>query len=265
MKTNIPPTVLNQILQTRLSAETTVSLLNEKENFYSLKPRHLNAKRVYPFWKVCNVCQTPYMAHTKEQATRSKTCSKKCMGEIIRKVTKARYTTKEKPQPMKECPVCKKMFYPEGQSKNKPRVVCSRQCNGALRGEAWKAHAHKGRASWKEESEQALKERMTGSTNPSWKGGLTYRNRKGQYATQKIKYVRCPIEYIAMARKDGYVMEHRLIVAVQMQRPLTRTEAVHHINHDATDNRLENLMLFRTNAEHKQYEHGKPIIPLWQP
>jgi hypothetical protein len=68
-----------------------------------------------------------------------------------------------------------------------------------------------------------------------------------------------------MARKDGYVMEHRLRVAVEIGRALTRTECVHHVNHDATDNRLENLMLFATNADHKRYEHGQAIEPIWQP
>ena len=66
-----------------------------------------------------------------------------------------------------------------------------------------------------------------------------------------------------MARKDGYVMEHRLNVAIAMGRPLTRLECVHHINHDATDNRLSNLMLFKTNGEHKAFEHGAAISPLW--
>jgi hypothetical protein len=157
------------------------------------------------------------------------------------------------------------MFYPEGRSKNKPRVTCSRECNGYLRGQEWKKHAHKGRANWKPESEKKLKERMTGETNPSWKGGVTYRNRKGLYGKQAIRYVRCPDKYSAMARKDGYVMEHRLKVAKEVGRPLTREESVHHINHNAEDNRLENLMLFKTNGEHKRYEHGADIEPLWQP
>lgn len=101
--------------------------------------------------------------------------------------------------------------------------------------------------------------------NPAWKGGVTYFKRKGKYADQSIKYVRCPAELMSMARKDGYVMEHRLAVALKIGRPLTQAECVHHINHDATDNRVENLMLFATNADHKRYEHGQAIKPLWQP
>lgn len=106
---------------------------------------------------------------------------------------------------------------------------------------------------------------LAGDKNPAWKGGLTYFKRKGKYQDQSIKYVRCPAEMMSMARKDGYVMAHRLVVALEIGRPLTRTECVHHINHNATDNRLENLMLFATNADHKRYEHGQAIKPLWQP
>lgn len=105
---------------------------------------------------------------------------------------------------------------------------------------------------------------LSGEKNPAWKGGATYFKRKGKYSDQSIKYVRCPAHMMPMARKDGYVMEHRLAVALEIGRPLTRTECVHHINHDATDNRLENLMLFRTNADHKRFEHGQAIEPLWQ-
>lgn len=132
-----------------------------------------------------------------------------------------------------------------------------------VRGAELAAHAHKGRAGWTLESEVAFRERMTGAANPAWKGGLTYRKRKGAYADQPIKYVRCPAAMLPMARSDGYVMEHRLVLALDIGRALTRTECVHHINHDATDNRLENLMLFATNAQHKAFEHGAAIVPLW--
>lgn len=66
-----------------------------------------------------------------------------------------------------------------------------------------------------------------------------------------------------MARRDGYVMEHRLVVARILGRPLLRTECVHHHNHAPLDNRPENLALFPNNRAHKLYEaHGEPL-PIW--
>jgi hypothetical protein len=161
----------------------------------------------------------------------------------------------------KICQHCKTIFLTYRKEAQK---YCSRQCNGYYRGKAWAKEGCKGRAAWTEMSHATYKTKMTGDKNPAWKGGLTYFKRKGKYANQSIKYVRCPTEMLSMARKDGYVMEHRLLVANQIGRPLTRTECVHHVNHDATDNRIENLMLFATNADHKRYEHGQAIKPLWQ-
>jgi len=78
---------------------------------------------------------------------------------------------------------------------------------------------------------------------------VTYFRKHGNY--KPVKYVRCPTEFLVMARKDGYVMEHRLIMANAVGRPLTRTEVVHHRNHNPQDNRLENLELFPNNQAHK--------------
>jgi hypothetical protein len=67
-----------------------------------------------------------------------------------------------------------------------------------------------------------------------------------------------------MSRSNGYVPEHRLRVAQALGRPLTRIETVHHENHDHTDNRIENLSLFKNNRDHKLYEaHGFPE-PIWR-
>ncbi len=50
--------------------------------------------------------------------------------------------------------------------------------------------------------------------------------------------------------KAGYVAEHRLVMEKIIGRPLTRKEAVHHLNHDRLDNRPENLHLCTSNGSH---------------
>lgn len=94
-----------------------------------------------------------------------------------------------------------------------------------------------------------------GSANPAWKGGATYKRPKGNYIGPR--YVRCPLEFLAMARMDGYIMEHRLVMAQRLGRCLLRTEVVNHINHDPRDNRPENLELYPSNGDHKRGEAGR--------
>jgi len=184
--TKIPLTELNQITQTKLSAETIVALLNEKENLYSLPQK--NSKK----WSICRHCQKIFIHYRKDTGNY---CSKSCCGKA------------------------------KDWLKNYSANGLGKKCPA-----------------------KGLKLEK----NPAWKGGVTYWRKHGNY--KPIKYVRCPKEFLPMARKDGYVMEHRLIVAQSLGICLERTQVVHHINHDPQDNRLENLMLFQSNKEHKLYE-----------
>ncbi len=61
--------------------------------------------------------------------------------------------------------------------------------------------------------------------------------------------VRCPDDLVSMAKpsvlKTGRqeILEHRLVMARHVGRPLTPLETVHHINGDRQDNRVQNLQL----------------------
>lgn len=98
---------------------------------------------------------------------------------------------------------------------------------------------------------------MVGPLNPAWKGGVTYFKTHGNYVG--VKYVRVPEWARPMARKDGYMMEHRLIVAQRIGRLLLRTEAVNHIDHRPWNNDSANLELWPTNADHKRGEFGRCV------
>jgi hypothetical protein len=57
--------------------------------------------------------------------------------------------------------------------------------------------------------------------------------------------------FYCMTRKDGYVMEHRLVVARAIGRPLLKTEVVHHKNGIRNDNRYpDNLELTPSLSAH---------------
>lgn len=55
--------------------------------------------------------------------------------------------------------------------------------------------------------------------------------------------------------KQGYVAVHRLVMEKHLGRYLSKQEVVHHINHNITDNRIENLELFATRGQHTRTAH----------
>jgi len=63
--------------------------------------------------------------------------------------------------------------------------------------------------------------------------------------------------------KYGYMMEHKLVMEKHLCRFLIDNETVHHINKNRSDNRIENLHLFKTGRDHSYFHmkerHGKLV------
>lgn len=77
-----------------------------------------------------------------------------------------------------------------------------------------------------------------GERDVKWRGGR-------QTTSYGYVYVYLPPDhaFAEMRTSKGYVLEHRLVMAQNLGRPLTSKETVHHINGVRDDNRLENLQL----------------------
>lgn len=86
-----------------------------------------------------------------------------------------------------------------------------------------------------------------GAENPNWKGGRVRGGHMGRY------WMRFVPEHPS-ANTIGYVLEHRIVMEETLGRLLDRSEVVHHINGDPTDNRPENLDV-TTQSEHAS-SHG---------
>lgn len=77
------------------------------------------------------------------------------------------------------------------------------------------------------------------------------------------KYIHLPDH--PNASKQGYFAEHRYIMEQSIGRCLDKKEIVHHINHNKSDNRIENLMLFESPGCHaiKVHTHSRSNKGVW--
>ena len=104
-----------------------------------------------------------------------------------------------------------------------------------------KHHSAEAKNKIKEKARERLKDR---TKHPNWHGGKTI-NQNG--------YVMLTIPDHPRAGANGQIFEHVVVMEKILLRPLLPGECVHHINGIRIDNRPENLMLFRDNADHQHY------------
>lgn len=93
-----------------------------------------------------------------------------------------------------------------------------------------------------------ISEKMSGENNYWWNGGI-------HMTSSGYRMLVCKDH--PYANRDGYVLEHRLIMESIVGRYLTPEEIVHHRDKNRLNNTKENLFLFPDNASHLRFHSYK--------
>jgi len=88
--------------------------------------------------------------------------------------------------------------------------------------------------------------KKTGKFHPTWEGGKKHR---------PDGYIRVLNPQHPYCEKDGYILEHRLIMEKHLGRYLKHEEVVHHKDRNPSNNKYSNLILFKNQAEHARFEN----------
>jgi len=119
-----------------------------------------------------------------------------------------------------ECLQCKKEFEILKRDYNRGRgIYCSNECN---------------------------KLRKSGKFNGMWKGG--YKISMGYKMIHKRLVDK---KYHYLVQHNYYIPEHRLIVAKNSNKKLSKKDIVHHLNGKREDNRFENLVVVNSVSHEK--------------
>ena len=120
------------------------------------------------------------------------------------------------------------------------KIFCSKSCHRSYKNKIDNPSKHRDLSGehnpmWGKHPE-AWNKGMYGEDSPNWKGGI-------------------------QVRKDGYVRiavrgERHLLHRFLLKEKIKSTDVIHHIDHNPSNNSIDNLMVFPNQSEHVKYERN---------
>lgn len=141
--------------------------------------------------------------------------------------------------PKKICENCKKEFI----SNDKRRKCCGWVCRNIRI-----SKMYKGKEFTQEHKDNIKKNHhdVSGKNNPKWRGG----KRPDGHGYIWVWSPDHPYK-----DNRGYVREHRLVMEKKIGRYLLPEEIVHHMDHNKSNNDINNLMLYESKSAHVKHHY----------
>lgn len=192
----------------------------------------------------CEWCNDVFLGAPSRGKAKRICCSKKCMGNLMKKVSHDRKL------PNVKCVICGKDFWRKPSHLERVKQsTCSKECKNSL---------SKKRMSGMGNHQYGLK----GKDNPTWKSDI----RISEHGYRLIRDLNHPFRTLS-----DFVLEHRLIaekyllnaensVEVDGKTYLNPSLEVHHIDEDKLNNSPENLLVLTKSEHMKLHNKGRPIF-----
>lgn len=144
------------------------------------------------------------------------------------------------------CFRCKKVIHLSEEHKRKIGIANSMRLKGKKMPEHVKSILRKANIGRKlsYEAKKKISDSKIGDKHWNWKNGINKHSGGYIYILKKDH---------PFCNSNGYVFEHRLVMEKHIGRYLFKDEFIHHINHIKTDNRIENLIIFKGHSEHRKH------------
>lgn len=145
------------------------------------------------------------------------------------------------------CGNCSKTFFPPTKSQR----FCSPRCfHTAMRSRVKVPCRTCGKIAVRYRSEYKRHPKVFCSKSCAWKGPVNPRWRNGVGVTAGYREFR---------GKNNRQYEHRRVMENKLRRPLKNGEVVHHVNQNKLDNRPENLIVFKSQKDHRLFHANNRI------
>ena len=192
------------------------------------------------------VCETCHCEYDTPPSIRLRFCSAKCCGISKRKAL------------TKLCIVCSASF---STPPSRDSIYCSKSCHrkhkNTIANPSWTRDVSG-------ENNPMFGVQRFGKDNPMfgkrkaecslWKGGRKVRKDGYVIIAVADDYLN-PCDTSSSGTK--YALEHRVVMEQHIGRPLLKTEVVHHVDRNPSNNHIDNLQLFSSHEEHLRLAHGK--------